>query len=215
MWTEMVAPYHLPGDGCSGSTSGSGRVVGHRRPLIPKFTARRQGGGTAPVDERAVFTAIVDSASVRAKRGLAQRPQSGRSGQDRLPDPCLVGCGWHPVGHRRDRRERPRQPDAAADGGSDSGDSVPARAAPAAARAVARRQGLRVGRSPALAAVPVHHPAPRPPRYRGRHPIRSASMEDRTHPGLACRIPTPDHPLRTPRTPLRGISRSCCRAHLL
>ncbi len=28
-------------------------------PLIPKFAARRQGGGTAPVDDRAVFTAIV------------------------------------------------------------------------------------------------------------------------------------------------------------
>ena len=28
-------------------------------PLIPRFAARRQGGGTAPCDERAVFTAIV------------------------------------------------------------------------------------------------------------------------------------------------------------
>jgi transposase len=28
-------------------------------PLIPRFAARRQGGGTAPVDDRAVFTAIV------------------------------------------------------------------------------------------------------------------------------------------------------------
>jgi transposase len=28
-------------------------------PLIPKFAARPQGGGTAPVDDRAVFTAIV------------------------------------------------------------------------------------------------------------------------------------------------------------
>ena len=28
-------------------------------PLIPRFTPRRQGGGTAPVDDRAVFTAIV------------------------------------------------------------------------------------------------------------------------------------------------------------
>ena len=28
-------------------------------PLIPKFEPRRQGGGTAPVDDRAVFTAIV------------------------------------------------------------------------------------------------------------------------------------------------------------
>jgi transposase len=28
-------------------------------PLIPGFTPRRQGGGTAPVDDRAVFTAIV------------------------------------------------------------------------------------------------------------------------------------------------------------
>lgn len=29
------------------------------QPLIPQFTARRQGGGTAPVEDRAVFTAIV------------------------------------------------------------------------------------------------------------------------------------------------------------
>ena len=28
-------------------------------PLIPGFGARPQGGGTAPVDDRAVFTAIV------------------------------------------------------------------------------------------------------------------------------------------------------------
>jgi transposase len=28
-------------------------------PLIPRFEPRPQGGGTAPVDERAVFTAIV------------------------------------------------------------------------------------------------------------------------------------------------------------
>jgi transposase len=29
------------------------------QPLIPQFTARPQGGGTAPVDDRAVLTAIV------------------------------------------------------------------------------------------------------------------------------------------------------------
>jgi transposase len=28
-------------------------------PLIPRFAARPQGGGTAPVDDRVVFTAIV------------------------------------------------------------------------------------------------------------------------------------------------------------
>jgi transposase len=28
-------------------------------PLLPSFTPRRQGGGTAPLDERAVFTAVV------------------------------------------------------------------------------------------------------------------------------------------------------------
>ncbi|MEV0401158.1 transposase [Actinoallomurus sp. NPDC050550] len=30
-----------------------------REPLIPRYPARRQGGGTAPLDDRAVFTAIV------------------------------------------------------------------------------------------------------------------------------------------------------------
>ncbi|MEV0321265.1 transposase [Streptomyces sp. NPDC050658] len=29
------------------------------RPLLPEFPARPQGGGTAPRDERAVFTAVV------------------------------------------------------------------------------------------------------------------------------------------------------------
>lgn len=29
-------------------------------PLLPSFAARPQGGGTAPCDERAVFTAVVD-----------------------------------------------------------------------------------------------------------------------------------------------------------
>lgn len=29
------------------------------QPLIPQFTPRPQGGGTAPVEDRAVFTAIV------------------------------------------------------------------------------------------------------------------------------------------------------------
>jgi transposase len=28
-------------------------------PLVPRFERRRQGGGTAPVDDRAVFTSIV------------------------------------------------------------------------------------------------------------------------------------------------------------
>ncbi|EXU89719.1 transposase [Streptomyces noursei PD-1] len=28
-------------------------------PLLPKFTSRPQGGGTSPVDERALFTAVV------------------------------------------------------------------------------------------------------------------------------------------------------------
>lgn len=28
-------------------------------PLLPPFKSRRQGGGTAPVDERVVFTAVV------------------------------------------------------------------------------------------------------------------------------------------------------------
>jgi transposase len=28
-------------------------------PLLPEFTSRPQGGGTAPVDERALFTAVV------------------------------------------------------------------------------------------------------------------------------------------------------------
>jgi hypothetical protein len=28
-------------------------------PLLPRFEARAQGGGTAPVDDRAVFAAVV------------------------------------------------------------------------------------------------------------------------------------------------------------
>lgn len=29
------------------------------KPLVPQYPARRQGGGTAPVDDRTVFTAVV------------------------------------------------------------------------------------------------------------------------------------------------------------
>jgi transposase len=113
-------------------------------PLLPRFRSRRQGGGTAPLDDRAVFTAIVyvlttgcawrhlpatfgvspptahrrfrawteagvwpklhraildlhgaagdmdwsaaivDAASVRAKRGRVDRPEPGRPRQARL-----------------------------------------------------------------------------------------------------------------------------------
>jgi hypothetical protein len=43
-------------------------------PLIPAFRSRPQGGGTAPLEARAVFTAIVNGACVRAKKGGYDRP---------------------------------------------------------------------------------------------------------------------------------------------
>ncbi|MFI0411602.1 transposase [Actinomadura sp. 3N508] len=45
-------------------------------PLIPEFTPRRQGGGTAPVEDRAVFTAIVYVLT----SGCAWRHQPGEFG---------------------------------------------------------------------------------------------------------------------------------------
>ena len=136
-------------------------------PLIPPFVARPQGGGSAPADDRAVFTAIVyvltsgcawrhlppsfgvtvptahrrfsawvrdgvfeklhrevldrlgsagepdwtaailDAASVRAKRGIADRSQSGRPRQEGIEDPRPVRNEWNPTGRGRDRGEHP------------------------------------------------------------------------------------------------------------
>ncbi|UTT48493.1 IS5 family transposase [Rhodococcus gordoniae] len=119
-------------------------------PLIPRFSSRPQGGGSAPIDDRAVFTAIVfvltsgcawrhlppsfgvtvptahrrftawvragvfenlhrevldrlggsgeldwsaailDAASVRAKRGISDRSQPGRPRQEGVEDPRPV-----------------------------------------------------------------------------------------------------------------------------
>jgi len=127
-------------------------------PLIPCFAARPQGGGSAPVDDRATFTAIVfvltsgcawrhlppsfgvavptahrrftawaaagvfeklhrevldrlggageldwsaailDAASVRAKRGIADRTQPGRSRQEGIEDPCPIRFERNPAG---------------------------------------------------------------------------------------------------------------------
>ncbi|MFI6574022.1 hypothetical protein [Nocardia fluminea] len=39
-------------------------------PLLPVFTPRRQGGGIAPTDERAVFTAVVLGQAVRVSAAI-------------------------------------------------------------------------------------------------------------------------------------------------
>lgn len=60
--------------------------------------------------------AILEAASVRAKRGIADRPQPGRSRQERLQDPRRIGCERDPAGHRCYCREHSRFGDAATDG---------------------------------------------------------------------------------------------------
>jgi transposase len=61
-------------------------------PLLPSFAARPQGGGTAPCDERAVFTAVVYALT----NGCAWRhlpPTFGTSpatAHRRFTDPCAL-----------------------------------------------------------------------------------------------------------------------------
>ncbi len=49
--------------------------------------------------------AVVDAASVRAKRGISDRPEPGRPGQARLEDPRLIRPQWPAPGGGRQRRE--------------------------------------------------------------------------------------------------------------
>ncbi|MGW4820038.1 transposase [Streptomyces sp. NPDC004227] len=67
-------------------------------PLLPSFAARPQGGGTAPRDERAVFTAVVYVLTSGVPGGICRR-RSARRPPPRIaasrygPRPaCGVGC---------------------------------------------------------------------------------------------------------------------------
>ncbi|MFE4366802.1 transposase [Streptomyces sp. NPDC056835] len=104
-------------------------------PLLPSFTPRRQGGGTAPVNERAVFTAVVYALT----SGCAWR---------RLPPTCGVSSATALLGAaRRGQAARPLQCEPV-----DSGPCPRRRAGPhratASGRAAGSRYGRRSGRDP-------------------------------------------------------------------
>ncbi|WP_217711332.1 transposase [Actinomadura sp. NAK00032] len=116
-------------------------------PVVPEFTPRRQGGGTASVDDRAVFTAIV---YVLAS-GCAWRHLSGESGVE-VPTAHGRFTAW--TAARLWPRPRPksttaRRAQTLADGVT--ADPVAARTAPSAAGESPRRQGVQLRRASDLA----------------------------------------------------------------
>lgn len=239
-------------------------------PLLPSFTARPQGGGTAPRDERAVFTAavyvltsgcawrhlpptfgtasatahrrftvwievglwrrlhravldelgvrgevdwtsaIVDAASVRAKKG---RSLTGPNPVDRGKK---KGSKLHVLADAQDI------PLAVAVSGANMHDSFalkplilgtpavgPAGDHGGAARQTPCGQGVLLRRTPQLAARAWARRAHRATRHRVRRTPWAAPLEDRAVDRLALRQPPPDHPIRTkglalPRLPRPG-----------
>jgi hypothetical protein len=149
------------------------------------------------------------------KGGFADRPQSRRPRQEGIEDPRPVRNKRNPTGRGRDRGEHSRQHDAATNGGRASGNEVQARTTPTQAGKASRRQGLRLRHAPTVTARTRHRPEDRPPRHRAKRPPRPVPVEDRTHHCLAHRLPTYDHPLRTPRRTLRRLPSPRRRTHLL
>lgn len=87
-------------------------------PLIPRFRPRPQGGGTAPLDDRAVFTAIVYVLAsgcawriCRRRSGCRSRPRTAGLGSGRVRA-CGGGCtgrcwmSWVPGGAGLDVGDR-------------------------------------------------------------------------------------------------------------
>ena len=133
------------------------------------------------------------------KGGLSDRSQPGRSRQERLEDPHPLRCRRHSPRHGGDLGEHPRQCHAATHGRCDSGGALTSRSAAPPTRSVAGGQGLRLSRTPPVAAGPGHRSADRPPRRRQQRTPRPLPVEDRTHPGLAERLSPADDALRTSR----------------
>ncbi|MGX1887499.1 IS5 family transposase [Streptomyces sp. NPDC055287] len=60
-------------------------------PLLPSFAARPQGGGTAPCDERAVFTAVVYARWTGPRRSSTRPPFAPKGGSLTGPNPVDRG----------------------------------------------------------------------------------------------------------------------------
>jgi len=94
-------------------------------------------------------------------------------------------------------------------------DPLPARTASPSPGQAPRRQGLRLSPRAPIPTATRHHPAHRPP-HRGLQPaIGPPPIGDRTHDGLAERMPPVTPPLRAPSRPLRILRRHHGRPHLL
>lgn len=108
-------------------------------------------------------SAIVDVASVRAKRGLADRAEPGLSRQEGQQTARAVRGPGHPAGRRCVRGEHPRQPRPQATDPRDTRHPLPPRTTPTPPRQASRRQGVLLRRPPRLAARTRPHSAYRPP----------------------------------------------------
>ncbi|MFI0734456.1 transposase [Streptomyces sp. NPDC021225] len=84
-------------------------------------------------------SAIVDAASVRAKRGLADRAESGLSRQEGQQTARAVRGPGHPAGRRRVRSEHLRQPRPQATDLRDTRHPLPPRTTPTPPRQASRR----------------------------------------------------------------------------
>ncbi len=143
-------------------------------------------------------TAILDAAHVRAKKGSLTGPSPvdrGKNGSkvhilsDADGIPPMTAVNW-----ANTYDSVMLQPTVTAIGGG----ALASRATPPT-RSAAGGQGLRRPRAPPVAARTGHRPADRSARRRQQRAPGPVSMEDRTYPGLADRLPTTDKPLRTPR----------------
>lgn len=148
------------------------------------------------------------------KGGISDRSQSGRPRQEGVEDPRPVRSRGNSAGRRRLGREHPRQHHAAPDGRGNSRGQVPPWTATTQTGSPARRQGVRLRRSPLLAARAPDRAADRSPRHRPQRSSRPAPVEDRTHPRLAHRLPKAHDPLRTTCRTLRRFPPACRGHHL-
>ncbi|MGW5117833.1 transposase [Streptomyces noursei] len=167
-------------------------------PLLPSFAARPQGGGTAPCDDRAVFTAVVYALTsgcawrhlpstfgtspatahrrftVWIEAGLWRRlhravlDELGARGEVHWTSSMVDAATVRTRGGIADRAEPGRS--------RQEGPQAPPRQTP-------RGQGVLLRRTPGLTARARARRAYRAARHRVRQTPRSAPLEDRTRPG--------------------------------
>lgn len=170
------------------------------RAVLDELGARGEGDWTS---------AIVGAASVRARRGIGDEVESGRSRQEGHQAARVVRCPGHPTRRRRVRCEHarksclqaahPRYPRRSVQPGTTT---APTCQTPCGQGVLLRRPPQLVARAWARRA---HHAA----RHRVRRTPWSAPLEDRAVDRLALRLPPPDYPIRTkglalPRLPRLG-----------